>query len=53
MTDDINQSPSSPFEGSSHGNSFIYIEHPEMDTSNLIKEVNIMAQGDLNKLREK
>ncbi|GFS35111.1 hypothetical protein Acr_00g0037930 [Actinidia rufa] len=53
MTDDINQSPSSPLEGSPHGNSSVHTEHPEMDTSNLIKEVNIMNQGDLDKLREK
>ncbi|GFZ06730.1 hypothetical protein Acr_18g0009000 [Actinidia rufa] len=53
MTDNINQSPSSPLEGSPHGNSSVHMKPPEIDTSNLIKEVNIMTQGDLDKLKEK
>ncbi|GFY96615.1 hypothetical protein Acr_11g0009210 [Actinidia rufa] len=53
ITDDVTQSPSSSLGGSPHGNSSVYIEHPKMDTLNLIKEVKIMTQGDLDKLREK
>ena len=53
MIDDVNQSPSSPPEGSLHDNSPVHKGAPKMDTSSLIKEVNIMTQGDLDKLREK
>ncbi|GFS44363.1 hypothetical protein Acr_00g0089900 [Actinidia rufa] len=53
ITDDINQSPSSPLEGSLLGNSSAYTEYLEMDTSSLLKENNIMTLGDLDKLREK
>ncbi|GFS37265.1 hypothetical protein Acr_00g0051010 [Actinidia rufa] len=53
ITDDITPSPLSPIEGSHLGNSFVYTEHLEMDTSSLLKENNIMTLGNLNKLREK
>ena len=53
MIDNVNQSPSSPPEGSFHGNSPVHRGDPKMDTSSLIKEVNIMTQGDLDKLRKK
>ncbi|GFZ15876.1 hypothetical protein Acr_25g0002850 [Actinidia rufa] len=50
ITDDVNQSPSSPLKGSPMDNSSDY---SEMDTSNLTKETSVMSQGDLDKLREK
>ena len=53
MTDDVNQSPSSPPEGSLHGDSSVHREDSEMDVSPLTKEVNVMTHGDLDKLREK
>ncbi|GFZ05826.1 hypothetical protein Acr_17g0013980 [Actinidia rufa] len=43
ITDDAIQSPSLPFEGSPPSNSSDYIEHPKMDTSNLIKEGDITS----------
>ena len=53
MTDDVNQSPSSPPEGSLHGDSSVHREDSEMDVSPLTKEVNVMTQDDLDKLKEK
>ncbi|GFS46023.1 hypothetical protein Acr_00g0099640 [Actinidia rufa] len=53
ITDDIDQSLSSPFKGSPQGSSSVYTEHPKMDTSTLTKETNIMTQDDLDNLRKK
>ncbi|GFS44293.1 hypothetical protein Acr_00g0089540 [Actinidia rufa] len=53
ITNEVNQSSSSPFKGSPTDNSFVYTEHSKMDTLNLTKETSVMSQGDQDKLREK
>ena len=54
MTDEVNQLPSSPFEESPiRDDSFDNKEDPEMATrTSFEKELNFMAQGDLDRLRE-
>ena len=54
MTDEVNQLPFSPLEESPLRDNFSYHrEGPETNTcSPLEKEINVMTQGDLDRLRK-